>query len=84
MSGPDSLDRLVADLLARLFAAEGVGSLERRTTAAGQDERYRARYQALTGRALPAPREIRAALGFARVAAEWRRCYGVPDPPDPE
>ena len=84
MSGSDSLDRLVGELLAGLFAAEGVGALERRTAAAARDEHYRDRYAALTGRALPAPREIRAAHAAARVAAAWRRRYGVADPPDPE
>jgi hypothetical protein len=32
------------------------------------------------GRRLPTPRVIRIALGFARVAADYRRRYGVPGP----
>jgi hypothetical protein len=47
---------------------------------AERDERDRARYTALTGRHLPAPRAIRVALGYARVAAEWQRRYDVATP----
>ena len=83
MSATDSLDRLVADLLTAPYAAEAVGSPERRA-AAERDERYRARYAALTGRQLPTPREIRVALGFAQVAAEYRRRYGGAATPDPD
>jgi hypothetical protein len=79
MSAPDGRDRLVAELLEALFAAEAVGSPERRR-AAERDARYRARYAALTGRQLPAPRPIAIARGYARVAAEYRRRYGVADP----
>ena len=81
MSAMDSLDRLVADLLTALYAAEASGSPGRRA-AAERDEHYRARYRALTGRRLPVPREIAIALGYARVAAEYRRRYGVARPGD--
>ena len=75
MSAPDGLDRLGGELLAAHFAAEAVGSLERRM-AAEQD----ARYSALTGRQIPTPRPIAIALGYARVAAAYRRRYGFADP----
>ncbi len=81
MSATDSLDRLVADLLEGRFAA-AVVSGESCRTAAERDERDRARYAGLTGRRLVAPREIRIALGFARVAADYRRRYGVAGPGD--
>jgi hypothetical protein len=79
MNAPDGLDRRGGDLLAALYAAEAVGSLERRM-AAERDVRYRARYAALTGHHLPMPRPSAIALGYARVAAEYRRRYGVADP----
>ncbi len=81
MSATDDLDCLVADLLDALYAAEAVGSPERRA-AAERDARYRERYAALTGRQIPASRAIVVALGYARVAAEYRRRYGVPNPAD--
>jgi len=77
MSVPDTLDQLVGELLAALYTAGAVGPLGMRA-AAERD----ARYAALTGSRPAPPREIVVALGFARVAAEYRRRYGVPHPAD--
>ena len=81
MSETDSLDHLLSEILEDLFVDGAVGARGQRG-AAERDERYRARYAALTGRHLPAPREIQIALGYARVAAEYRRRYGVTGPRD--
>jgi len=86
VSDADTLDRLVGEILARLFGAT-VGGRQGPTAAALRDAFYRDRYEALTGQRLVAPPEALAII--ADVERLRRRggtgavgyCGRVPYPP---
>jgi len=59
VSDADTLDRLMGEILDRLFGAT-VGGRQGPTAAALRDAFYRDRYEALTGQRLVAPPEARA------------------------